>query len=284
MSNNVALPVGIITAITASACGLIWKLCTQQVREPSKHGRGPAIVGKSDRLSTAHKDDISIVSYNVLADVFAKKLHYADEKLLDWRSYRFPLFQQQVLSWQADILCLQEVDVVWLSDYLEFAASAGYEAVYQETKGKQVVCMTLYRPQKLQLWWQDSRSRTLLSAFLFTDSTAATQVLYVANCHLEGSPYKPQERINQLKSSLASLTKHQQSQHFPPAECNVVIAGDVNSGRNEAVYRLLTEGWLPAGTLFVHVACGMCIPTPVVLRDDETAGQPILNCHPPNRQ
>lgn len=56
----------------------------------------------------------------------------------------------------------------------------------------QVVCMTLYKPNKLQLWWQDSRSRTLLSAFLFTDSTAATQVLYLANCHLEGSPYKPQ--------------------------------------------------------------------------------------------
>lgn len=58
-----------------------------------------------------------------------------------------------------------------------------------------------------------------------------------------------QERINQLKSSLSSLAKHQQSEGLPPAECNVVVAGDVNSGRNEAVYKLLSEGWLPAGDI-----------------------------------
>jgi hypothetical protein len=62
----------------------------------------------------------------------------------------------------------------------------------------QVVCMTLFRPSKLQLWWQESRSRTLLAAFLFADSTGATQALYVANVHLEGSPYKPQERLAQV--------------------------------------------------------------------------------------
>jgi CCR4-NOT transcription complex subunit 6 len=57
--------------------------------------------------------------------------------------------------------------------------------------------MTLFRPSKLQLWWQESRSRTLLAAFLFADSSDATQALYVANVHLEGSPYKPQERLAQ---------------------------------------------------------------------------------------
>lgn len=113
MSGNVAIPLGVFTAVAASACGIIWKLCSQQEREPSRHGQGPAVVGKADRLSTGHKDDISIVSYNVLADVFSKKLHYAEERVLNWRSYRFPLFQQQILSWQADIVCLQEVDVVW---------------------------------------------------------------------------------------------------------------------------------------------------------------------------
>jgi hypothetical protein len=66
----------------------------------------------------------------------------------------------------------------------------------------QVVCMTLFKASKLQLWWQESRSRTLLAAFLFADSTGATQGLYLANVHLEGSPYKPQERLAQVSGSL----------------------------------------------------------------------------------
>jgi hypothetical protein len=51
----------------------------------------------------------------------------------------------------------------------------------------QVVCMTLYKAGKLQLWWQDvGRSRTLLAAFLFVDSTAATQVISAAaGTHLQ---------------------------------------------------------------------------------------------------
>jgi CCR4-NOT transcription complex subunit 6 len=65
--------------------------------------------------------------------------------------------------------------------------------------------MTLFKPSKLQLWWQESRSRTLLAAFLFVDSTAATQALYVANVHLEGSPYKPQERLAQVRPRMLLL-------------------------------------------------------------------------------
>lgn len=41
----------------------------------------------------------------------------------------------------------------------------------------QVVCMTLYKPSKLELWWVDAgRSRGLPAAFLFTDSTSTLQV------------------------------------------------------------------------------------------------------------
>lgn len=111
---NVVVPASIAAAVAATVTGLVWKICAQQQRrEPTVHRHGPAIVGTTERLSTPHKDDISIVSYNVLADVFARKLQYAQEQHLDWRDYRFPLFQQQILSWQADIVCLQEVDVVW---------------------------------------------------------------------------------------------------------------------------------------------------------------------------
>jgi hypothetical protein len=50
-------------------------------------------------------------------------------------------------------------------------------------------------------------------------------VLYAANVHLEGSPYKPQERLSQLRSTLAALAKHQAGAGLPPTDCHVVIAG-----------------------------------------------------------
>lgn len=74
-----------------------------------------------------------------------------------------------------------------------------------------------------------------------------TQVLYTANCHLEGSPYKPAERLNQLRSTLASLAKHQAGAGLDPGSCHVLIGGDMNSCAAEAPYKLLAQGWLPAG-------------------------------------
>jgi hypothetical protein len=62
--------------------------------------------------------------------------------------------------------------VLRLDSYLSWAEAAGYEAVVQDGKGgKAVLLVTLYRSGRAQLWWRDSRSRALLTAFLFTDTT-----------------------------------------------------------------------------------------------------------------
>jgi CCR4-NOT transcription complex subunit 6 len=93
------------------------------------------------------------------------------------------------------------------------------------------------------------------AAFLFPHVCQHTcaQVLYTANCHLEGSPYKPAERLNQLRSTLASFTKHQATSGLDPAACHVVVGGDLNSSSSEGPYRLLTQGWLPAGYREAHL-------------------------------
>jgi hypothetical protein len=44
-----------------------------------------------------------------------------------------------------------------------------------------VVCLTLYKPSKFELWWSDNaRSRSLPAAFLFTDSSRTLQVRKVS--------------------------------------------------------------------------------------------------------
>lgn len=56
---------------------------------------------------------MSLISYNVLADVFAARLGgYAAPEVLDWGT-RFATLQQQIAAWGADLVCLQEVDVTW---------------------------------------------------------------------------------------------------------------------------------------------------------------------------
>ncbi len=93
---------------------------------------------------------------------------------------------------------------------------------------------------RLELLWCEHRSRALLAAFRFLDSYGLEQVLYVVNCHLEGSPYRPNDRVSQMRSALQRLQQCQQQQAgVEPRDCLVVVCGDFNSSRSESVWRLL---------------------------------------------
>lgn len=65
------------------------------------------------------------------------------------------------------------------------------------------------------------------------------KVLYVANLHLEGSPYRPQDRVSQARSALARLAAHMAAHGLHPADAHVVVLGDMNSGAGESVHTLL---------------------------------------------
>lgn len=67
----------------------------------------------------------------------------------------------------------------------------------------------------------------------------AVQLLYVANLHLEGSPYRPNDRISQTRSVLQRLEAHQRQYGIVPSEAAVVVCGDFNSGRHEMVCHFL---------------------------------------------
>jgi mRNA deadenylase 3'-5' endonuclease subunit Ccr4 len=84
------LPVA-LSAVIASAGGIIFKLISSSndaEANEDRAGQQPTVVQKTGSLASASADEISIVSYNILADVFSKKLTYADESLLDWREHR----------------------------------------------------------------------------------------------------------------------------------------------------------------------------------------------------
>lgn len=108
------LTAAVPTVLTAASALAIW-LCQSKNRDDDS-GQQPAasaILPPSASLSTTSVDELSILSWNVLADVFAPKLDYVAEEQLDWTSHRWPLIKEQLMCWGADLVLLQEADVVW---------------------------------------------------------------------------------------------------------------------------------------------------------------------------
>ncbi|KAI8464931.1 MAG: hypothetical protein J3K34DRAFT_489601 [Monoraphidium minutum] len=234
--------------LTASALVGAGLLLAQRKRRP----RGPAVIGWRGGLGTTHRDAISVVSYNILADCYAWNLTYCAPLHLVWQ-YRWPAVAAALEAAAADIVCLQEVDAAKLEDLQAWAAAFGYGIAAQEVAGKPALCATLYKVARFRPWWADTkRSRAVCCALLYLDSAGATQarsafseVLYVANMHLEGHPDKGAERMVQARNALASLARHQESQGLPPAACSVVACGDFNEGPAGGVAHLLRAGWAP---------------------------------------
>lgn len=76
----------------------------------------------------------SVLTYNVLADLYASKelYHYTPPWALSW-NYRRQNILNEILAYNADILCLQEVQSDHFDDFLSGElAKAGYTAVYKK--------------------------------------------------------------------------------------------------------------------------------------------------------
>ncbi len=110
-----------------------------------------------------------------------------------------------------------------------------------------MVNAVFFRSDKFTLWWEEHRTRVMLLALVYQDSLGISRVLYVVNVHLEGSPYRPNDRVNQMRNALQRMQQHQLDNGLSPQDCSVIICGDFNSGRKDAVCQLLHRGILEGG-------------------------------------
>ena len=71
-------------------------------------------------LPAASIQDLTVVTYNILADKYAMGGHhaYCPKEHLEWSSARMPRLIDEISSYQADILCLQEVERPFMEDEL----------------------------------------------------------------------------------------------------------------------------------------------------------------------
>jgi endonuclease/exonuclease/phosphatase family metal-dependent hydrolase len=214
-------------------------------------------------LSTAASPDrsLSLVSWNILAPTFASPSRYpwAPPDVLSWSS-RSPRIVSAIRSIDADVVCLQEVEVALWGDFFGQLSGLGYDGVLQETDGKHPIAnAVLFRRGVLRCLRSESRSRVLITVLESVNAeVSGTEPLYVANVHLEAGAEKASQRFCQLKSLLRRLQLQRacdvaQAQGRPRAlspaadirGAAVVLAGDFNFDRRSALHHLLSTGKLP---------------------------------------
>jgi len=75
--------------------------------------------GLTAKKNSGALQDITVVTYNILADKYATSGMHAccPVKFLDW-AYRAPRLMEEIPSYAADILCLQEVEHPFVENVL----------------------------------------------------------------------------------------------------------------------------------------------------------------------
>lgn len=79
-------------------------------------GRAFLAVAGSKLLQSTN-DDLTVVTYNILADKYATASQHDGNPSMSWTS-RLPRLLSEIESYSADILCLQEVELPFMEDTL----------------------------------------------------------------------------------------------------------------------------------------------------------------------
>lgn len=209
---------------------------------------------------------VSIVSWNLLAPSFAQpsKYPWAKPTDLDW-VHREAKIVKQLSEMDADIVCLQEVEVALWDGMLRQLDDLGYEGVLQETKrGHPVANAVLLRRGLLRVVRTESRSRALITVLAaceqpgpaapisgagfrtaVRESARPLSPLYLGNVHLEAGGDKGTTRLNQLRSLLRRMKSQQEVDDTAAADAPLLLTGDFNFDRSADLHRFLSSGSLP---------------------------------------
>ncbi|KAL3283062.1 hypothetical protein HHI36_006220 [Cryptolaemus montrouzieri] len=228
-----------------------------------------------------------IVTYNILADLYCS-LDYTRDVLHPYCppyalkiDYRKQLVLKELLGYNADILCLQEVDrKIFKHELQPILSYLGFEGDYA-MKGREVAegeaCF--YRSDKFlklessrvvfsehidkdplysHIWLKICENEKLVSRFMDLSTTLQTnllqskhnknELLLVANTHLYFHP--DADHIRLLQAGLAITYLEHCLKHFkkeyPERRISLVFCGDFNSVPECGIFKLFTAGSVPS--------------------------------------
>lgn len=204
-----------------------------------------------DDLSSPSQDhgdpratDLSLLSWNILGQQLADYDYsfYSGMKPKqepeNW-DLRFDKIFREIISADADIVCLQEVFFPeFEEDIFPAMRSAGYDGVLQTNKEDAHAVATFWKSNRLLLEECSSRSRTMTT--ILKDKVFGNNCLALVNCHLEGHPLKSVARITQLSHALNEA-------HAKYSHHGLVLCGDFNCElHSSACGAYLTLGSCPS--------------------------------------
>ncbi|CEI93135.1 hypothetical protein RMCBS344292_07377 [Rhizopus microsporus] len=228
-------------------------------------------------------DKFSVLCYNILCRKYAtsQAYGYTPSWALSW-DYRKELILTELSHYNADILCLQEVEMGNYEDELiEHFAKAGYEAIFfpktraktMTEKERRVVdgCATLYKTSRFKLiehqmieynqkalQRSDFKSADIYNRVMNKDNIAVLSLLedvvtqqrvLVANTHLHWDPLFADVKLVQIGVMMEEIQKlanrHLNEGSVTYGHCSklpTIICGDFNSAPDSGVYEFLSKG------------------------------------------
>ncbi|XP_005374789.1 PREDICTED: protein angel homolog 2 isoform X3 [Chinchilla lanigera] len=238
-----------------------------------------------------NKFDFSVMSYNILSqDLLEDNSHlyrHCRRPVLHW-SFRFPNILKEIKHFDADVLCLQEVqEDHYGKEIRPSLESLGYHCEYKMRTGRKpdgcAICFkhskfSLLSVNPVEFYRRDipllDRDNIGLVLLLQPKIPCAdSPAICVANTHLLYNPRRGDIKLTQLAMLLAEISSvaHQKDGSF----CPIVMCGDFNSVPGSPLYSFIKEGRLNYEGLAIGKVSG---------QEQSSRGQRILSIPiwPPN--
>ncbi|KAM5237609.1 protein angel homolog 2 isoform 2-T2 [Ctenodactylus gundi] len=238
-----------------------------------------------------NKFDFSVMSYNILSqDLLEDNSHlyrHCRRLVLHW-SFRFPNILKEIKHFDADVLCLQEVqEDHYGTEIRPSLESLGYHCEYKMRTGRKpdgcAICFkhskfSLLSVNPVEFYRRDipllDRDNVGLVLLLQPKiPCVASPAICVANTHLLYNPKRGDIKLTQLAMLLAEMSSvaHQKDGSF----CPIVMCGDFNSVPGSPLYSFIKEGKLNYEGLAIGKVSG---------QEQSSRGQRILSIPiwPPN--
>ncbi|KAJ1157482.1 hypothetical protein NDU88_010193 [Pleurodeles waltl] len=212
-----------------------------------------------EQAADTEKFDFSVMSYNILSqDLLEDNSHlyrHCRQPVLFW-SYRLPNLLREFREFNADVLCLQEVqEDHYLAQIKPSLEALGYHCEYKmRTGSKPDGCAICFKTSKFALVSSNpveffrsdipllDRDNVGLVLLLQPNLEPNTPVICVANTHLLYNPRRGDIKLTQLAILLAEIAgvALQADGEF----CPIVLCGDFNSVPGSPLHSFIKEGRL----------------------------------------
>lgn len=237
------------------------------------------------------KFDFSVMSYNILSqDLLEDNSHlyrHCRRPVLHW-SFRFPNILKEIKHFDADVLCLQEVqEDHYGTEIRPSLESLGYHCEYKMRTGRKPDgCAICFKQSKFSLLsvnpvefcrrdipLLDRDNIGLVLLLQPKIPRAASPSICIANTHLLYNPRRGDIKLTQLAMLLAEISSV--AHRKDGSSCPIVMCGDFNSVPGSPLYSFIKEGKLNYEGLAIGKVSG---------QEQSSRGQRILSVPiwPPN--